>query len=341
MILWKDLAPQINAEEANQMLSTLFEPEDILSLSVKSQEDGVLTQRFVAGAGIPQDNLESLCAHGDVYVGIATLKSAEYTPRKRVKKEDVKSVGVLYADLDVKPGSFETQEAALAFLNYLPPTTLIVSSSTGGGLHAYWKLEGAGSKELLRRWWIYMQALAEGRSIDKLTDVTRMLRLAGSWHWPKNSSQTLSAVHIEAINHSARLSPQQVLELTEDAVQDWDKQVMRVQRDEANSYIPSKLEEYVNQCMSWQQILEPMGWSDLGQDAEGRTLWSRPGVDYKSGATDWPESPNVLSLFSDAVETNLKDLKDAGVTLSKVRVLQRLYFDDSAEAMASYYRGAF
>lgn len=90
---------------------------------------------------------------------------------------------------------------------------------------------------------------------------------------------------------------------------------------------------------SWESVLEPFGWTLLDgdgcPDSRGRRTWTRPGGGGGGGAgsvgggaganprsliTDWEDSPDVASLLSEAPETGLWRLKEAGVALTKMRV---------------------
>src|SRR5690606_36363456 len=94
----------------------------------------------------------------------------------RFKIEDVDHVGLLYADLDVKPGSFVSQQDAINFLRSLPYQPNCVVSSGSGGLHAYCRIEGLAGprsinphigKDLLVKWWAYLQRQPQ---VERLTD---------------------------------------------------------------------------------------------------------------------------------------------------------------------------
>jgi hypothetical protein len=79
--------------------------------------------------------------------------------------------------------------------------------------------------------------------------------------------------------------------------------------------------------MSWAEILEPYGWTWQRELRDGSNEWARPGRDERSAVVDYEDSP-VMSLLSMADETGLADLKDAGIPLTKYRVLWRLKFND-------------
>ena len=102
------------------------------------------------------------------------------------------------------------------------------------------------------------------------------------------------------------------------------------------------LEEEFNETHTWHEVLEPLGWTDIGRDSDGRTLWARPGQDkgatYKSAATDYQGS-HVMTLFSDSPDTGLWPLAEAGIPLTKYRVWVQTRFDGDELAYARQLHG--
>ena len=93
------------------------------------------------------------------------------------------------------------------------------------------------------------------------------------------------------------------------------------------------VEEMFNEKYSWDSVLEPQGWTRLGEDEDQRVLWSRPGDGWrKSATTDWPDSPHIMSLFSTAPETGLLELHDSEIALTKYRVWVQLVWDGDERA---------
>jgi len=100
---------------------------------------------------------------------------------------------------------------------------------------------------------------------------------------------------------------------------------------------------------SWENILGPFGWrlmdGDGRPDAHGRRTWTRPGAggigtNPRSLITDWDQSPDVASLLSEAPETGLWRLKEAGVPLTKMRVWVELaWHGDMAGFLESWLGG--
>ena len=365
-----DIIVDVNPEQAARLIQTLFNPTEYVAISsmrnntVKGYR--TLTQVLTASGLVTQlrgpegrDTLLSLCTYPDqmnTYFHISTvLPRTSINYSQRVKEDDVAKVKCLYVDLDVKPGCFTSQADAMSFLGEVPIRPNVVVSTGSGGLHAYWTLSDGGvaphvGRELLVRWWAYLSELADDRHIDKLVDVTRMSRLPGTIRWPKENERP-AEVKLEWANRTDGMHSSEILDLTESAMLALNerRRVTR-KRDESlkenieNIYAGEEgwkklvaignAEDWVNEFVPWEAILAPVGWTKLYVDHAGRTLWARPGAKNKSAAVDWPESPNVMSLLSTSLDTRLFDLLDAGITLTKWRVMLRLNFnDDYTEAI--------
>lgn len=109
---------------------------------------------------------------------------------------------------------------------------------------------------------------------------------------------------------------------------------------ETNLTLVSKLiENYVNEHIDWSDILEPHGWTLLKEKSNSR-VWARPGRNERSAETDYSDNgintSSAMSLLSSSEETGLSDLKDAGVVLTKSRVMLRLDFNDDFKMYLSY-----
>jgi len=134
-----------------------------------------------------EDELNAWHSRGwHVYVGMADLRD-EPKPGKRGRKTDLALASALWAEVDVK-GDDEVKSETLRAINaFVPPPTFVVDS--GGGFHCYWLLQTpyyfhtAGHIEEFeaRLRWIKMQLGA-----DHCTDVTRMMRVPGTWNWKYN-----------------------------------------------------------------------------------------------------------------------------------------------------------
>lgn len=367
-----------DARQAVSLLKALFNPTDYIAISAMrnnaSKGMRALTQMMTCSELVGQlssaegeATLFSLCTQPDamnVYFHISSVFPRDMNGfKQRVKQGDVANLRNLYVDLDVKEGCFASTEEAWEFIGTIPlrPTAVVASGS--GGLHAYWRLRdveltpdvGSG---LLVRWWAYLSELAGERHIDKLVDVTRMSRLPGTIHWPREGTDGRpTPVELLYINRQNKVTAAEVAALSEGATERLAERRKKTrQRDEELkkeiSHLTEKvsagdtgwkhylalgtMEEWVDANIPWSSILAPVGWTHYSTDREGRQLWSRPGERTKSAAVDWPESPNVMSLLSTSPETGLFDLLDAEIVLTKWRVMLRLNFNDDYGAAVEW-----
>lgn len=298
----------------------------------------------------------------NLYVGVCPVKEPA-APTQRGTEANVQYVPGVWADIDVKPGSFESTEDIIEFLNSLPLYPTMICGSGSGGVHAYWRLHWGtqGDKLLVEQWWSYLAEMAAPRSIDKLIDVTRILRVPGSINFPKQtgdqnadsrmrpvklhqaSGRTYSADEIRAVSNDAyerRKEARKAIIMADkqrrfetdsmlrDILSDGPRNRWRMFR--AIAY----LEDIVNENYTWDDILTPHGWSYLRELRDGSHEWARPGRAERSAVCDFEGSP-VMSLLSSSEETGLSDLKDAGVFLSRFRVKLRLDYNDDYKALAS------
>lgn len=321
---------------------------DTVSQSMKASE-------FCA---MDDETLESLIFDGDgskwnLYLGVAPIKE-HVTLKQRGTEENVTHVTGMWADLDIKPESFQSREEIIEFLfheiQYRP--TIVVASGSGG-IHAYWKLAKGekGNKELVERWWSYLDEAAGDRKIDKLVDLTRILRIPGTVYFPKpDSSAKIGSVEIMYLTE-VRYVIEEIKEITESAFKKKHEKRIRLINEDANRRMSmdsfaasllgnkwrmwraiSEIEDYVNKQMSWAEILEPHSWKWQRTLRDGSNEWARPGRDERSAVVDYEDSP-VMSLLSSSEETGLSDLKDAGIALTKYRVLLRLQYEDDEKKM--------
>ena len=129
-------------------------------------------------------------ADRNVYVGLA-LAADDLGPSQRVKNTSASAIPGFVADLDVKPGAFKSVEDALAFVDAFPVTpTLVVFS--GHGLQLWWlfeepeildaddQREHVASISRAFGQFVDRRAKALGVTLDKVSDLARIMRLAGS-----------------------------------------------------------------------------------------------------------------------------------------------------------------
>jgi len=269
----------------------------------------------------------------------------------------------LWCDLDIKSGGFSSQKHAQDWLDTLPvKPTLIVRNGTSGGIHAYWRIQDNDlprlTSEHFKAWWQFLQDSAptknngERVSIDYLISPSHPARLPGMIYWPKTSEAKYGTVAL-AGGSGAPVALDDVLRASEDSYRAYRQRVSatksanrRVERELERKF-PSKLKlvvlEYqINELMSWDDILSPAGWTYLRTESSGARQWARPGVRRKSAVTDFSHDNGqmsvVMSLLSGSEETGLLDLKQAGIPLTKFRVLLRLRYADDAQELVKQYK---
>lgn len=361
---------KISTEHSHAFVRTWFAPEDkICIVGRRSEKVGkydTVSQSMLAKDFLSLNDkmLESLIFDKDgtkwnLYFGIAPIKD-DISLTQRGNEENVAYVPGMYADIDIKPGGFSSQEEIIQFLFSLALTPTAVVGSGSGGVHAYWKLaEGeTGSKELIERWWAYLDESAGERSIDKLFDLTRILRIPGTVYFPKEGTGSkVGTVEILYLTGNT-YTEVQVREISNDAFQiKYDKRKKLISKD-ANARMEmdsvarelltkrgknqwqmwraiSEVEDYVNNNMPWSEILLPHGWTHMRTLRDGSNEWARPGRKERSAVVDFEDSP-VMSLLSSSPDTGLEDLKDARIPITKYRALLRLKFNDQDRPMVDY-----
>jgi hypothetical protein len=364
---------EVSAADAATFIQKWFRPDDkICIVGRKSKKQGkfnTLSQSKIAKeflSGLTDDTLKELIfgetESWNLYFGVGPIKE-DVELFKRGKEDNIAYLPGVWADIDVKEKGFKDQQEITDFLASLPYVPSIIVSSGSGGVHAYWKLVWGeeGSKDLAERWWSYLDEAAGDRSIDKLIDATRILRLPGSVYFPKEGSSgktgSVKLIYASDITYTT----QQLTELSQAAYDAKNKKRERVISEDFNQNLDmdlfahnllggfggnrwkmwralSELEGYVNEHITWDEILEPHGWTFLRDlsDNRGREV-ARPGRNEKSAVVDYEDSP-VMSLLSLAEETGLADLRDARIPLTKFRVYLRLNFNDDRHAMAEYLK---
>lgn len=356
---------KISAHHATTFINTWFDPEDKFVIvgrrTEKTGRHDTLSQSMLAKdfATMDDESLEGMIFDDDggkwnLYFGVCPIKEdVEYN--KRGTEENIEYVTGVWADIDIKATGFQSQEEIITFLFGLALQPTIVVGSGSGGVHAYWKLAPGerGDKELVDRWWSYLDEAAGDRKIDKLIDLTRILRMPGSVYFPKAGTdskvgtveilykldKTYSITEIYDISARAFTTKHERRKavIVRDATARLDMDSFARTALEAHGgnrwkllRAISEMEDFVNQEMSWAEILEPYGWTWQRTLRDNSNEWARPGRDERSAVVDFEDSP-VMSLLSMADETGLADLKDAGIPLTKFRVLRRLRFEDAED----------
>lgn len=364
----------ISADLAKQYVQAWFRPDDLITIvgrrSVPTGSFDTITQTIVAKeflSHLDDDALQSIVFDPDgsswnIYAGICPVKE-ELSIYRRGTKDNISYVPGLWADIDIKEGSFDTEQDIVDWLHTLALRPTMVCGSGSGGVHAYWRAHWTEQfdENLVERWWSYLDEMAgEHRTIDKLIDTTRMLRLPGTIHFPKlthnssDASRKLGMVRIIEIS-GVTYGTQEVMDISEGAYLRRGERRKRLVGEDAQRRIDGDalaksllsdgktgrwkllraiayVEDIVNDTYSWEEILTPMGWTFMKELRDGTNEWARPGRNERSAVTDYEGSP-VMSLLSTSTETGLFDLKDSGIHLSKYRVLLRLHYNDDTDAL--------
>ena len=364
---------KISSYHARTFITAWFDPDDKISIvGRKSEKVGKLntvSQSMLASefAGYTDEDLETLIYGADgtqwnLYFGVYPIKE-DASIFSRGKEENTAKITGLYADLDVKSGGFSSQQEAIEFLFSLGHHPTIVVGSGSGGVHAYWKLTDPenATKDIVEWWWSFLDESAGDRSIDKLSDLTRIMRVPGTVYFPKPSSGgKIGSVEILYLLPEATYSTEQIRQISAEAFKaKHERRKALIDRDanrrmDMDSFARdlmagsggnrwrmwkaiSELEDFVNERMTWHEIL-PSGWTFLRTLSDGSNEWARPGRAERSAVTDYEGSP-VMSLLSMSEETGLADLKDAHIPLTKYRVFLRLQFEDNEAEMIKYLVG--
>jgi hypothetical protein len=303
----------------------------------------------------------------NVYVQVNPALGPLESALKRGGDSNVRCVRGVWVDLDVKPGSFTGVEDALNLLRGLEVFPNIVVETGSGGVHGYWRLNLDVSldrgRELARAWWSHLseRAEAQGAEVDRLIDMARMMRLPGTIRWPKRGE--VMAPHQVTLRYAGgeHVSAERLREVSRGANERRTTRIAHTRRTDQSRRASveelarellsgedgswpmllamSRIEEIFAEHVTWDDVLEPAGWTYLRTDHNERREWARPGRDEKSATTDWPDSPHVMSLLSGSEDTGLLDLKEAEVPLTLWRVGLRLMFNDDEAAMVRWVLG--
>lgn len=363
---------EVSSNDAKRFIQTWFKGEDKICISgLRSERTGsmdALSQSMTAWEFVTTTDDESIRemvfdedgSSWNIYVSVCPIKE-EVSLKQRGTKANVAYVPGVWADLDVKPGSFSSQEEILEWLKTLALEPTIIVSSGSSGVHVYWRLkwDQVGSESLADSWWAYLNEMAGERSIDHLVDVTRILRLPGTIRFPKkDESAKLGSVKILELHtdQDHRYTTDQIWAISAEALARKSEQRRKTIREVAERRMltdevarafmgdstqwgflqaHAHIEDYVNENWDWAAILEPYGWKYRKTQSDGSKEWARPGQNDRSAVVDYDGSP-VMSLLSMSESTGLLDLKEAGVPLTKYTVALRLMFNDDPHALVAY-----
>jgi len=158
-------------EAAFQLLGFIFEADDLIEFRTLGR---VVSSRW-ATLGEAAAKIEELAALGQ---GVQVYFGANPRSRQGGKAEDVALARCLFADFD---GGTTVEQARLRWKDAcIPEPTVIVS--TGGGVHAWWRLLEPVAD--LADWTRRQKALARRLGADQsCTDAPRIMRLPGFVNW--------------------------------------------------------------------------------------------------------------------------------------------------------------
>lgn len=291
----------------------------------------------------------------NVYYSIAPASEGVDGINRRPNKSHASGIRQVFGDLDVKPGGFESAEQIAEFVGGLsiPPSAIVWTGS--GGAHVSWRIAPDDRAVMWQedhvgeRWWCYLDSEAKRLgfdvSIDRLIDSeSRVLRLPGTVRWPKVATDMPNSVigyildnddlthaeFVDAVREPYSVYLERVRKRKQDDITLNDQALQIGDPDGKWSKILvfGFIDECCEKALEWSTILEPHGWTILREGGDGSTEWTRPGGAGKSATTDWPDSPEVMSLFSTDEGTGLSDLLEAEIPLTKWRVFLRLEHDD-------------
>lgn len=293
-----------------------------------------------------------------LYFGINPVRDTSLIQRNQRGSNNSREIYGFFIDLDVKPGSFESKKQIGEFLVSLPiQPTLVVDGGKGGGVHAYWRLNdfdtSKATKEHLKMFWCWVQSLApDGVSIDGLIDKERLARLPSAPRW--NGSFMEDRIRLVG-GTEKRIRLTDVVNASEAAYEAHKASVREVrqrvlQQDKhleenaggLNNLLTKMLIERNVNKLDWADILTPHGWELLRTGHDGERHWQRPGGKGKSAVTDYTHedgtTSGVMSMFSMSPDTGLLGLKEAGIHLTKYRVLLELTYGGDVNALITDYR---
>lgn len=382
----------IDLSHMGRFLTKWFRPEDLVTVS------GVTTSgiRKYLSWVLPVSRLQDVVNNNEDFTGMTTLGDQKMNlyvgtnPTKednavtlfgsRGTKADVRDIYGCYVDLDVvkagkKTGVFESKEAIFEFLKNFPlPPTIVVDNGVSGGVHAYWRLVDEdvprATDLLLSQWWSYV-AENSPVQVDRLIDITRVLRLPSGVYWPSNDKDKFDIVRVVS-DDGPQYSLDYLLDISKEPfdkyqtklaeirtqktrinVQLWNDRLEKRIKDQGLlggvsstdrlyserqfKIVNQLLENYLENEVDWGDILEPQGWTQLKVSDNGEETWARPGKSDRSAVVNYVNSlgqvSGAMSLLSSSVETGLSDLKEAGIPITKMQVMLRYNYNDDIGLM--------
>jgi hypothetical protein len=150
------------------------------------------------------------CSGTDIYVGVG-LSPEDFGPHQRCPAEKTASIAAMWADIDIQSDAHAkkalpaTIADSLSIMPASMPPTIIVA--TGNGIHAWWLLEvplvfdtdeeRANTAGIVHRWQTMLQynGANRGWALDRLADLSRILRVPGTYNFKDPTSPKPVLVH--------------------------------------------------------------------------------------------------------------------------------------------------
>jgi hypothetical protein len=272
--------------------------------------------------------IQATSKKADVYVSVATHKEKQ-TAGKRGGESTVVSIPGFWADLDIgelghKPASLPNpanETEALSIIDGLPEPSMMMHS--GGGLQAFWlfdepwvfnePIDKRAAKKASEEWHSLLEHRGKelGFHVDKTHSLDRILRVPGTLNHKADEARPVTAKQISGPTHPVREIASIGIPLDEEPLSS---------SDSVKDNFP----------LSWNEILEPHGWTPCGNNDQGVGLWARPGKSCNEGhsATTNPYGVPVMVNFSATDELP----SGPGQKLTKLRVWAHLNYDGDLKA---------
>lgn len=360
-ITWLELAgdASVDPEAAAHFIEWKFRKDDVVAVRTHGTKWATWAMPRDEAVETLREGLEVSAEREDVYFALNPLKEPYTNDEGKyvrvtshgVRKEHVKTWRTLFADIDVKPGAFVSQDAVRSWVEALevPPGAVVWTQADKGGCHLHWKVKGLTEldySEAQKRWWSYLQSTApEGISIDRLVDVTRVARIPGSTRHPKGAEKSAPVLveYLDApmvdretfdrLTAEPHRAAQERAEQTRQHSSGLMTGIEGIAPDSvAGIALRMALVERTAEFFTWQEILEAKGWTYLKTEDGGAQQWARPGANQKSATTGHLRDDGNMSLFSWDQATGVADLYEVEEPLTMFRVLLRLWFNDDIEA---------
>lgn len=327
----KSMKPQVNEDDAFKFMDTLHgDTEGYIGITLIGTDGKVR-----AGFGLVDDMREALSdgrfftdliEYGthrwNIYTTVGTFNQCPEAGSRGFANQVGEIPGV-WADFDVKPGqedAFQSVEELESYLALLPAMTMRVDTGSGG-VHGYWLFDEPlkdmrRAASLLAAWHAYLVEKANGKSIDNVQELARILRIPGTVRWPKPGESgnpvTVKLAYFRgpryevkdlvALSKSAFATRKAAQERKSKAWLDGKEQRLTAltSTNFATKNDRDNWEREFNRLQDWSTLLERAGWS-LHKDNRGGggttacRYWAQPGMGSGySAMTDYQGSDLIV-----------------------------------------------